>query len=175
MAIKAIEVGRAPRLYYLRPGAALDNQTPLRPRRAYNGPAHYVRGAIVVPPPPPSRPRARRPPSARRPPRVRAIVLRSEIERAIVLKSEIERPIVLGHAPIVRGPIVVKSQTSRPIVLGSFVVRHYYYNYSCLESSPNVWGSSPSPTRSRLDRVLLEPIQGLASPHLWPQYGDVPI
>ena len=69
MAIKAIEVGRAPRLYYLRPGAALDNQTPLRPRRAaYRELAHCVRGAIVVcrprPPAGPPTP-ARRPPPAR--------------------------------------------------------------------------------------------------------------
>ena len=115
MAIKAIEVGRAPRLCYLRPGAALDNQTPLRPRRAYNGPAHYVRGAIVPPPPPAALPPARppprlRPPAVRRPPRVRAIVtgaivLKSEIERPIVLKSEIERPIVAGSE--INWPIVL--------------------------------------------------------------------
>ena len=107
MAIKAIEVGRAPRLYYLRPGAALDNQTPLRPRRAYNGPVHYVRGGAIVVSGPPA---PARPPAGRRPPACatlqrtlgaspRAIVVKSEIERPIVAGSEINWPIVLSHAP----------------------------------------------------------------------------
>ena len=116
--------------------------SPLHPRRAaYRELAHCVRGLLwcrarppARRPPAPARPPARpRPPApARRPPRVRAIVLRSEIERAIVLKSEIERPIVAGsemNRPIVRGPIVFISETNRPIVLGSIVLRHYYSNY----------------------------------------------
>ena len=122
-AIKAIEG----RLSQLRTETVLftTRRWPWQPDAAPSALRRIVLGGYcgVPPPPPPSRPRARRPPTpararqrsparrppaspparapsaARRPPRVKAIVLRSEIERAIVLKTEIERPIVLGHAP----------------------------------------------------------------------------
>ena len=95
---------------YLRPDADLDNQTPLRPRRAA---AYCARGllwcaaaAAALPParPPPANARPR-PPALARPRcaaahiRVRAIVLKSEIKRPIVAGSEINWPIVLSHAP----------------------------------------------------------------------------
>ena len=139
MAIKAIEVGRAPRLCYLRPGAAHDNQTPLRPRRAYNGPAHYVRGAIVVCRRRRRHPARARPPLARARPPARAALQRTlgVSPRAIVVKSEIEKPIVL------------KSQTNWPIVLGhalhcsrSIVRTHWNYNYCGCRSSEVTWLNS---------------------------------